>query len=31
LVLERLADGRLELRLKHPWKDGTCAIVLEHC
>jgi hypothetical protein len=27
--LERLADGRLELRLKHPWKDGTCAVVLE--
>jgi hypothetical protein len=27
--LERLPDGRLELRLKHPWRDGTCAIVLE--
>jgi hypothetical protein len=27
--LERLADGRLELRLKHAWKDGTSAIVLE--
>lgn len=27
--LERLADGRLELRLKHPWRDGTGAILLE--
>ncbi len=27
--LERLADGRLELRLKHAWKDGTRALVLE--
>lgn len=27
--LERLADGRLELTLKHPWKDGTRAVVLE--
>ena len=27
--LERLADCRLELRLKHPWRDGTCAVVLE--
>src|SRR3954466_3323979 len=27
--LERLADGRLELRLKHPWKDGTRALLLE--
>jgi hypothetical protein len=26
--LERLADGRLELRFKRPWKDGTRAIVL---
>jgi hypothetical protein len=27
--LECLPDGSLELRLKHPWKDGTHAIVLE--
>ena len=27
--LERLTDGRLELRLKHAWKDGTRALVLE--
>ncbi len=27
--LERLADGRLERRLKHAWKDGTRALVLE--
>jgi hypothetical protein len=27
--IERLADGRLELRLKRPWRDGTCAVVLE--
>jgi hypothetical protein len=27
--LERLADGSLEPRLKHPWKDGTCTVVLE--
>jgi hypothetical protein len=27
--LERLADGRLELRLKHAWKDGTQVLVLE--
>jgi hypothetical protein len=27
--LERLADGRLELFLKHAWKDGTRAIVLD--
>jgi hypothetical protein len=24
-----LADGQLELRLKHPWRDGTGAILLE--
>ncbi len=27
--LARLPDGSLELRLKHPWKDGTRAVVLE--
>jgi Putative transposase/Transposase zinc-binding domain len=27
--LERLPDGSLELRLKHAWKDGTRAVVLE--
>jgi hypothetical protein len=27
--LERRADGRLELAFKHPWKDGTRAVVLE--
>jgi hypothetical protein len=27
--LERLADGRLELSFKRPWKDGTRAVVLE--
>ena len=25
----RLADGRIELRLKHPWRDGTHALLLE--
>jgi hypothetical protein len=27
--LDRLADGRLELAFKRPWKDGTRAVVLE--
>jgi hypothetical protein len=27
--LARLPDGSLELTLKHPWKDGTRAVVLE--
>ena len=27
--LARLPAGSLELRLKHPWKDGTRAVVLE--
>jgi hypothetical protein len=27
--LERLTDGRVELRLKHPWRDGTSALLLE--
>ena len=27
--LDRLPDGRIELRLKHPWRDGTHALLLE--
>lgn len=27
--LERLADGRLRYRLRHPWRDGTTQVVLE--
>jgi hypothetical protein len=27
--LERLADGRIAYRLRHPWRDGTTGVIFE--